>query len=71
MKKLFTDEEQSVVDFLKLHSRSTASEIAAHTGLKRRGVVTHVLDDLDAKGVLKHTDDVVERYYLVHTRTEK
>jgi len=66
MKKLFTDEEQSVIDFLKIHSRSTAPEIAEHTGLKHRGVVTHVLDSLDAKGVLRHTDDVIERYYLVH-----
>lgn len=69
MKKLFTPEEQAVIDFLKIHSRSTASEIAAHTGLKRRGAVAHVLDSLDAKGVLRHTDDAEERYYLVHTRT--
>ena len=69
MKKLFTDEEQSVIDFLKLHSRSTASEIAAQTGLKHRGVVARVLDSLDSKRVLRHTDDVIERYYLVHTRT--
>ena len=66
MKKLFTPDEQVVIDFLKLHSRSTASEIAAHTGLKHRGVVARVLDSLDTKGVLRHTDDMVERYYLVH-----
>jgi DNA-binding MarR family transcriptional regulator len=69
MKKLFfTPDEQIVIDFLKLQPRSSASEIAAHTELKQRGAVTRVLDSLDAKGVLRHTDDAVERYYLVHTR---
>lgn len=69
MKKLFTPAEQLVVDFLQAHTRSTASEIAEHTGLTHRGVVTRVLDSLDEKGVLRHTDDARERYYLVHTRT--
>lgn len=68
MKKLFTPEEQLVLDFLRAHARSTASEIAMHTGLKRRGVVARVLDGLDEKGVLRHTNDATERYYLVHTR---
>ncbi len=68
MKQSFTPDEELVVLFLKKHARSTASEIALHTGLKQRGVVRHVLDGLDAKGVLRHTDDTIERYYLVHTR---
>jgi DNA-binding MarR family transcriptional regulator len=67
MKKLFTPDEQLVIDFLKAHPRSTASEIATQTGLKHRSVIAHVLDSLDAKGALRHTDDAVERYYLVHT----
>jgi hypothetical protein len=68
MKKLFTPEEQLVVDFLRAHTRSTAFEIAEHTSLTHRGVVARVLDSLDEKGVLRHTDDAIERYYLVHTR---
>lgn len=68
MKQLFTPDEQLVVDFLKIRSRSTAPEIAMHTGLKKRGLVEQVLDSLNAKGVLRHTDDRVTRYYLVHTR---
>lgn len=69
MKKLFTPDEQLVIDFLKAHPRSSASEIAEHTGLKHRGAVARVLDSLDEKGVLRHTDDAIERYYLIHTRT--
>ena len=68
MKREFTPDERAVIDFLKHHSNSTASEIALHTGLKHRGVITHVLDILDAKGLLRHTDDAEERYYLVHTK---
>jgi hypothetical protein len=67
MKQLFTPDEQLVIDFLKIRSRSTAPEIAMHTGLKKRGLVEQVLDNLNAKGVLRHTDDRVTRYYLVHT----
>lgn len=66
MKQLFTPDEQIVIDFLKTHSRSTAPEIAAHTGLKKRGLVEKTLHSLDAKGVLRHTDDRVTRYYLTH-----
>jgi len=54
--------------FLKKHAKSTAAEIARHSGLKGRGVLRRALDGLDAKGLLRHTDDRVERYYLVHTR---
>jgi hypothetical protein len=68
MKQLFTPDEQLVIDFLKIRSHSTAPEIAMHTGLKKRRLVEQVLDNLDAKGVLRHTDDRVTRYYLVHTR---
>ena len=69
MKKLFTPDEQLVIDFLKGRPKSTAAEITEHTGLKRRrGVLRHALDGLDLKDVLRHTDDTVERYYLVHTR---
>jgi hypothetical protein len=67
MKQLFTPDEQLVIDFLKIRSRSTAPEIAMHTGLKKRGLLEQVLDNLNAKGVLRHTDDRVTRYYLVHT----
>lgn len=68
MRQLFTPDEQLVIEFLKTHSRSTAPEIALHTGLKKRGLVERILDSLDAKGVLRHTDDSVTRYYLIHTR---
>ena len=68
MKQLFTPDEQLVIDFLKIRSRSTPHEIALHTGLKKRGLVERVLDSLDAKGVLRNTDDRITRYYLIHTR---
>ena len=68
MKNKFTSDEQAVVDFLKSRPNSTATEIAAFTGLKKRGEVTRLLEDLDKKGVLRHTDDAKERYYLIHTR---
>jgi hypothetical protein len=68
MKQVFTADEQLVIDFLKTRSRSTAPEIAMHTGLKKRGLVEKVLENLDAKGVLRHTDDRETRYYLIHTK---
>jgi hypothetical protein len=68
MQKLFTPDEQLVIDFLKVHPKSTAFEITKHTVLKRRGVLRHALDGLDLKDVLRHTDDAVDRYFLVHTR---
>jgi DNA-binding MarR family transcriptional regulator len=68
MQESFTPDEELVILFLRKHAKSTASEIAKHTGLKQRGVLRRALDSLDAKGVLRHTDDNVERYYLVHTR---
>jgi predicted ArsR family transcriptional regulator len=67
MQESFTPDEELVMLFLKKHARSTAAEIALHTGLKQRGVLRRALDGLDAKGVLRHTDDRIERYYLVHT----
>lgn len=70
LKKHFTPDEELVIDFLKSHHHSTAAEIAAQTGLKHRGNVARTLDGLDEKGVLRHTDDAIERYYLVHTRTK-
>jgi len=63
----FTPDEELVMHFLKMHAKSTAAEIALHTRLKQRGVLRRALDGLDAKGVLRHTDDREERYYLVHT----
>ena len=67
MHESFTPDEELVMIFLKKHAKSTATEIALHTGLKRRGVLRRALDGLDAKGILRHTDDRDERYYLVHT----
>lgn len=66
MQESFTPDEELVMLFLKRHAKSTAAEIAIHMGLKQRGVLRRALDGLDAKGVLRHTDDRVERYYLVH-----
>jgi hypothetical protein len=57
MYESFTPDEELIVHFLKRHSRSTTSEIAVHTGLKHRGVLTRALEGLNAKGVLRHTDD--------------
>jgi DNA-binding MarR family transcriptional regulator len=68
MSKSVTPDEELVMLFIRKHPNSTAVEIAEHTGLKRRGVLDTALDGLDAKGLLRHTDDTVERYYLVHSR---
>lgn len=67
MHESFTPDEELVMLFLKKHAKSTAAEIVMHTGLKQRGVLRRALDGLDAKGILRHTDDRDERYYLVHT----
>jgi hypothetical protein len=67
MPESFTSDEELVMLFLRKHAKSTAAEIARHTGLKRRGVLRRALDGLDAKGFLRHTDDTIERYYLVHS----
>jgi predicted ArsR family transcriptional regulator len=67
MHESFTPDEELIMLFLKKHANSTLAEIAVNTGLKQRGVLRRALDCLDAKGVLRHTDDRDERYYLVHT----
>jgi len=67
MPKSFTPNEELIMLFLRKHANSTAAEIARYTGLKRRGVLRRAQDGLDAKGVLRHTGDTIERYYLVHT----
>lgn len=67
MHESFTPDEELVMLFLKKHANSTTAEIATHTGLKQRGVLRRALDGLDAKGLLRHTNDRAERYYLVHT----
>jgi hypothetical protein len=40
---------------------------ADHWSVARPDVLSCALDDLDAKGILQHTDYRVERYYLVYT----
>lgn len=67
MQESFTPDEELVMLFLKKHAKSTTAQIAMHTGLRQRGVLRRALDGLDAKGVLRHTGDREERYYLVHT----
>jgi predicted ArsR family transcriptional regulator len=67
MPESFTPDEELVMLLLRKHAKSIAAEIAKHTGLKRRGVLRRALDGLDAKGVLRHTDDTIERHYLVHS----
>jgi len=67
MRESFTPDEELVMLFLRKHANSTAAEIARYTGLKRRGALRSALDGLDAKGILRHTDDTIERYYLVHS----
>jgi len=60
MPESFTPDKELVMLFLRKYARSTAEKIATHSVLKR------ALDGLDAKGLLRHTDDSVERYYLIH-----
>lgn len=67
MKESFTPDEELVMLFLKKHANSAKTQIAEHTGLKQRGAVKRALDGLDAKAMIRHTKDVDERYYLVHS----
>jgi DNA-binding IclR family transcriptional regulator len=65
MHESFTPDEELLMLFLRKHAKSTAAEIARHTGLRNTGVLRRALDGLDEKGLLHHTDDTIERYYLV------
>ena len=65
MHESFTPEEELIMLFVRKHAKSTAAEIAKHTGLRNTGVLRRALDGLDEKGLLHHTDDTIERYYLV------
>ena len=65
MHESFTPDEELIMLFLRKHAKSTAAEIAKHTGLRNTGVLRRTLDGLDEKGLLHHTDDTIERYYLV------
>jgi predicted ArsR family transcriptional regulator len=65
MHESFTPDEELIMLFLRKHAKSTAAEIAKHTGLRNTGVLRRALDGLDEKGLLHHTDDTIERYYLV------
>jgi hypothetical protein len=38
--------------------------------MKHRGVLSRALEGLNAKGVLRHTDDKDERYYAIHAGHE-
>jgi DNA-binding MarR family transcriptional regulator len=67
MDESFTPDEELVFLFLKRHPKSTASEIATHTGLKHKGILARALEGLNTKGLLRHTDDRDERYYVIHT----
>ena len=62
MREFYGADEEVVMLFLMKHPYSIAAKIAMHSGLKQRGVLGRALDGLDAKGVLRHTDDRVERY---------
>jgi predicted ArsR family transcriptional regulator len=57
MHESFTPDEELIMFFLRKHAKSTAAEIARHTGLRSRDVLRRALDGLDEKGVLHHTDD--------------
>ena len=65
MHESFTPDEELIMLFLRKHAKSTAAEIAKHTGLRNTSVLRRALDGLDEKGLLHHTDDTIERYYLV------
>jgi DNA-binding IclR family transcriptional regulator len=72
MHESFTPDEELIMLFLRKHAKSTVAEIARHTGLRSKDMLRRALDGLDEKGVLRHTDDTIERYYMVdsvkHTR---
>jgi hypothetical protein len=62
--KFYTAQEQSLIEILKAHPKSTISEMKMHIGLRNRNDVPHALNGLRVKGVLVHTNEQPARYSL-------
>ena len=60
----YTKQELRLIDMLKIHPKSTISEMKMHVGLKERREVPHALNGLRVKGALLHTADEPPRYSL-------
>jgi len=61
---LYTPQELRLIDMLKIHPKSTISEMKMHSGLRERKEVPHALNGLRVKGVILHTADEPPRYSL-------
>jgi hypothetical protein len=61
---IYTPQELRLIDMLKIHPKSTISEMKMHVGLRERKEVPHALNGLRVKGVLLHTADEPPRYSL-------
>jgi predicted ArsR family transcriptional regulator len=53
MHESFTPDEELIILFLRKHAKSTAAEIARHTGLRNMGVLRRALGGLDEKDLLR------------------
>jgi len=62
--KFYTPQEQSLIDILKAHPKSTISEMNMYTGLRKRNDIPHALNGLRIKGALVHTSEQPARYSL-------
>jgi hypothetical protein len=62
--KLYTPQEQELIDVLTAYPKSTISEMKMHVGLRKRREVPHALNGLYVKGILVQTDEQPPRYSL-------
>lgn len=60
----YTPQELRLIDMLKIHPKSTISEMKMHLGVGERKEVPHALNGLRVKGALMHTADDPPRYSL-------
>jgi hypothetical protein len=65
--KFYTLPEQQLIDILKLHPKSTISEMKMHAGLRKRNDIPHALNGLRVKGILVQTAEQPPRYSLSET----
>jgi len=60
--KFYTTHEQALIDILKLHPKSTLSELKMYMGMRKRKEIPYALNGLRIKGILIQTDEQPPRY---------
>jgi len=62
--KFFTPHEQTLIDILRVHPKSTISELKMYVGLRNRNDIPHALNGLRLKGMLVKANEQPPRYSL-------